>query len=363
MGNKTLISVALAALYGSVYADGYSNSPWLATIGVTKTIQSQSLGGSGLTLGVIDTGIVVNNAQVIGRVSPQSSCTNVSKGCGTTGIKDDKGHGTAVASVAAGSVLTANNSMVGVAPKVNILMERGFINGTALPTDYQNSIRKAVDAGSDVINISGSFSASPVVIEAINYAASKGVYIVFSGGNTGAVFNNGVSITGLTPQGVKHLVLVGSTGSTGKTKSSSSAFPNSGTFVDTTGTKTTYATNWLMAPGESILAPYASPSNLLVNGNPYTYWSGTSFSAPQVSGALILLESTWKILKTNSTAAELLFKTATSLGNTTTYGNGLLNVTMRKSMMLLSLTITHLYLPLALKMTSEYGMLLLVKSF
>lgn len=327
MFKKTLISVALATIYVSANADGYSNSHWLNTIGVSKTIQSQSLGGSGLTLGIIDTGIVSNNAQVTGRVSTLSSCTNVSKGCGTTGIVDDTGHGTAVSSVAAGGVITSNNSMVGVAPKVNMLMERGFIKGVASPTDYQNSIKKAVDAGADVINISGGFSASPVVIDAINYAASKGVYVVFAAGNTSSVFNNGTSISGLTLQGVKHLVLVGSTNADGKTKASFSNIPNYGAMVDTNGVKTTFSANWLMAPGEAIMAPYASPSNLIVGGNPYAYWSGTSFSAPQVSGALILLESTWKILKTNSTAAELLFKTATSLGSTSTYGNGLLNVT------------------------------------
>lgn len=324
---KTIIMYSILGAYASVYADGYSNSPWLTTIGISKTIQSQSLGGSGLTLGIIDTGIVATNTQVMGRISPQSTCTNVSKGCGTTGIKDDTGHGTAVASVAAGSVLITPNSMVGVAPKVTILVDKGFINGVASPIDYQNSIKKAVDAGADVINISGGFSASSIVIDSINYAASKGVYVVFSGGNNGSVFNNGTSITGLTPQGVKHLVLVGATNATGTSKASFSNIPNSGSMVDTSGVKTTFSANWLMAPGESIMAPYASPANLITGGNPYAYWSGTSFSAPQVSGALILLESTWKILKTNSTAAELLFKTSTSLGSTSTYGNGLLNVT------------------------------------
>jgi len=53
-------------------------------------------------------------------------------------------------------------------------------------------------------------------------------------------------------------------------------------------------------------------------------------STPIVSGALILMESAWPILKTNGTAANLLFATSTDLGVKgvdATYGNGLINLT------------------------------------
>jgi hypothetical protein len=46
-----------------------------------------------------------------------------------------------------------------------------------------------------------------------------------------------------------------------------------------------------------------------------------------VSGSLALLMSAWPILKTNGTAANLLLATATNLGNPTTYGTGLVNLT------------------------------------
>jgi hypothetical protein len=50
-------------------------------------------------------------------------------------------------------------------------------------------------------------------------------------------------------------------------------------------------------------------------------------STPIISGALLLLENAWPILKTNGTAANLLLETATSLGKTSLYGQGLINLT------------------------------------
>ena len=316
-----ILPLAIAAIFStSAIADGYTYSPWLMQIGVTKDIQTISQGGKGMTLAILDTGIVATNPQVAGRISTSSACATVSFSC-AKGIIDDNGHGTAVTSIAAGAILnTKNLSMVGVAPAATLLIEKTFYNGQATDADYVSGIRKATDGGASVINLSGTFSKAPKVIAAINYAASKGVYIVFAGGNDNTMFLKGLNTTGLTSEAIKHLVFAGSIKGAVTTKSTYSNTPGTGSMVDTAGVKTLYSSNWLMTPGDNIIAPN------LTSGS-YSYWSGTSFSAPMVSGSLILLEGTWKILKTNSTAADLLYKTATKLGVAGTYGNGELNLT------------------------------------
>lgn len=312
-----LTLIASLVLSTTAFANGYSYSPWLNRIGVTPLIQSQSLGGSGMILGIVDTGITDTSGQFTGRIASTSSCAVVSSYC--TSYVDDTKHGTAVAAIAAGGILNKTGvSVVGVAPNATLLIEKAFMNGQAYNTDFANGIVKAVNGGASVVNLSGTYNNSTTLVNAINYAASKGVYVVFSGGNNNTSLLNGANTVGLTPQAVKHLVLVGSLMNAVNTKASWSNIPGSGSLVDTSGVRTSYASNWLVTPGEYIIAP---------SGSNYSYWSGTSFSAPMVSGSLILLESTWKILKTNSTAAELLFKTATKIGTSDTYGNGELNLT------------------------------------
>jgi hypothetical protein len=261
---------------------------------------------------------------------------------------DDEGHGTAVAAIAAGGAVpffgASKVSMVGVAPSASIQAEKVFnSNGQAFDTDIANGIRRAADNGASVINISGTFSNSATSVAAINYAASKGAFIVYAGGNQVTTFLNGAATTGLTSTAIAHLVFAGSvdtsgvTGTVGSlgavtlsktpTLASFSNTPGKGYMADTSGNKVLYSANWLMTPGTNILAPNDAPSIVSRSGTTtFASWSGTSMSAPLVSGSLVLLESAWPILKTNSTAADLLYKTATSLGSSTTFGNGLVNM-------------------------------------
>ena len=331
------IAVALAtAVMGSQNANATTYAPWLTQIGVSNSILSAANWGKGQILGVVDTGIVVNNAMFAsGQVSSAlSSCAAVTFKC-ANGVVDDNGHGTAVAAIAAanavlpfstsyGGYTTLAGSVVGVAPNANIVAEKVLnASGSGYSTDVANGLRKAADAGASVINLSLTFGNSADLVAAVNYAASKGSFIVWAGGNSAAALLGGANTSGLSAAAISHLVLAGSVSSK-NTLSSFSNTPGAGALVDSTGAKTSYAARWVMAPGENIVAP-----GIQFGANSYAYWSGTSMSTPLVSGSLILLQSAWPILHTNGSAANLLLATSTDLGAKgldSTYGNGIVNL-------------------------------------
>jgi hypothetical protein len=298
-----------------------SSAAWMNQISLTGAIETQASQGSGITIGMIDTGVVSTNAEISGRVSSLSSCAAVTFVC-LRGALDDNGHGTATASIAAGQ-FNSSSMMSGVAPSATILSEKVLnASGVGYDTDVANGIVRAANGGSQVISLSLTYIPSTAVINAINYATTNGAVIVWAGGNASTWFNNGGSTSGLTQNALSHLVFVGSVNS-GNTVSYFSNRPGTG-YAYAGATSVSYASLWLVAPGENVLAPaiqYGSNSN--------AYWTGTSMSAPEVAGALALLEATWPVLRRNGTATSVLFASATDLGAKgvdSTYGNGLLNL-------------------------------------
>lgn len=315
-------------------ADTYA--PWLTQIGLNDRVLSAANWGRGMWLGVVDTGIT-STASVFakGQVSTQlSGCAAVSFKC-SKGFQDDQGHGTAVAAIAAGFQKATFNSQYGgykvsvgnvmsVAPDANLIAEK-VLNaaGTGYSTDVASGIKKAADAGAAVINISITYGNGADIVAAMNYAAAKGAMLVWAGGNQAQALLNGANTNGLSTAAIQRLLFVGSVNNNNVLSRFSNTAGN-GSLVATNGATTRYMQRWIMAPGESILAP-----NVLAGPNAWAYWSGTSMSAPLVSGALVLLESAWPILKTNGTAANLLLATSTDLGAAkvdANYGNGLVNV-------------------------------------
>lgn len=332
---RSLFSLCIAGSAIHAHADTYA--PWLTQVGITDSVMSAANWGRGLYLGVVDTG-VKSNASVFasGQVSSSlSSCAAVSFRC-SNGFQDDNGHGTAVAEIAAGyaKFAYASNyggykvtagSVISVAPDANIIAEK-VLNaaGSGYSTDVSNGIKKAADAGAAVINVSITYGNSADMVAAINYATAKGAMIVWAGGNSAQALLAGANTNGLTAAAVQRLLFVGSVNAKNALSSFSNT-PGSGKLVVNSTTQTAYMGRWLMTPGEAILAP-----NVMAGSNAWSYWSGTSMSAPVVSGSLILLESAWPILRTNGTAANLLLATSTDLGSKgidSTFGNGLMNLT------------------------------------
>lgn len=331
--SSAILIAAVCGIFANT-ASAATYAPWLRQIGVNDTIESAANWGKGQVLGVVDTGVNAAHLQfAAGQVSQaSSSCAAVTFKC-SNGFADDNGHGTAVASIAAGNrtsqyssvtsggYTTVLGNFIGVAPSANIVAEKVLsAAGSGYSTDVANGVRKAADAGAGVINVSITYSNDANTVAAINYAASKGAFIVWAGGNSAQNLLGNQNTSGLTQTAIQHLVFAGSVSSTNAASSFTNK-PGAGGLVSTTGSNTAYATRWIMAPGEAILAPYATGGN-----NSYALWSGTSMSAPIVSGSLMLLQNAWPILQTKGTTADLLLATATDLGGKgvdATYGNGL----------------------------------------
>ncbi len=147
-----------------------------------------------------------------------------------------------------------------VAPQAKLMPLKAFDgNGNASLYDIVRAIYYATDNGANVINMSFSVEAfSPELMRAINYAARKGVTSVASAGNHGEeklVF----------PAALGNTLGVASTASNDLL----SSFSNFGSDLVT-----------VAAPGEEVITTYP--------GGGWAMVSGTSFSAPWVSGAVAL---------------------------------------------------------------------------
>lgn len=148
----------------------------LSFLGVTG---DHSQWGRGVTIAVLDTGVASDPTLAGGRIH------YLDVGMGTTpGNGADDGHGTAVAGLAAGAAADAP----GVASAATILSVRVTTDdGTGDSFTLAQGILAAVDAGAQIVNISmGSYGATAVLANAIDYANNKGVVIVASAGNDGA---------------------------------------------------------------------------------------------------------------------------------------------------------------------------------
>ena len=323
---KLLLGAAFAAMIAEPAVAAQSLQPgyssfWWTQIDLNLALEATSSGANGFKIGLVDTGVVAGNAELVGRVSSASSCAAVTFKC-SNGVTDDNGHGTATAAIAAGSTVTGG-WMSGVAPRATIIEEKVLnAQGSGYDADVANGIVKAVDAGALVVNLSLTYTPTAKVVSAINYAASKGAIVVFAGGNSAVPLNGGANSTGYSAAALNRLVFVGSVNSNNQLSSFSNTPGTGGAIAGSV--KDSYASLWLMAPGERIVAP-----GIQYGANAYAYWTGTSMAAPMVTGALALLETTWPVLVRNGTATQIMFQTATNLGAAgidTTYGNGLLDV-------------------------------------
>jgi hypothetical protein len=174
---------------------------------------------------------------------------------------DEQGHGTYIAGIA-GANINNINGIAGTAPGTRLLNIRAFDpNGYGEEDDVAAGILYAVQMGAKIINMSfGDDAFSFVLRDIVRYAYSRGVVLIASAGNSG-------SSSPHYPSGYSEVICVGNSTSDDFVAGSS----NFGSTID------------LVAPGSRIMTT--------AKDNNYAIISGTSASAPFVSGAAAMILS------------------------------------------------------------------------
>ncbi|RSN39726.1 type VII secretion-associated serine protease mycosin [Amycolatopsis sp. WAC 04197] len=222
--------------------------------------------GSGVTVGIVDSGV--------DGASPQLSGGKVTAGVDVTGEggradTDCYGHGTFVAGIVAAARDPATG-FTGIAPGASILPIRCAKLGedgsapVLTAASLGDGIRAAVDGGARVINVSASTTVDdPKLSAAVNYAAGRDVVVVASAANSA---QQGDPVT--YPASYPGVIAVGAVDREGK----HADFSQTGSFL-------------------SLVAPGVGVTSIGPGGPGQWQGTGTSYSAPFVSGAAALVRA------------------------------------------------------------------------
>jgi subtilisin family serine protease len=217
---------------------------------------SMTTGKASTIIAVVDTGVDPRQPDLRGRVLRGYDFVG-----NDANARDDNGHGTAVAGVAA----AAANNGVGIAGMcwqcrilpVKVLNARG--SGTH--SDIAAGIVWATRHGADVINLSlAGPSDANVIHDAVNFALRRGVVVVAAAGNEG-------SHRKFYPAAYPGVISVGATNNADRLY----AWSNKGTWVKVT------------APG----CAYTGSTGPVR----WSWWCGTSFATPVIAGTAALVKS------------------------------------------------------------------------
>jgi subtilisin family serine protease len=214
-------------------------------------------------------------------------------------VKDVLGHGTFVASIAAGSV-SDGVGIAGFGGDAKLLVVQAIDrDGYVTDVDEAAAIVYAVKHGANVINLSiGGSETSAVEKRAVRWAARQGVLIVAAAGNEHDA-GNPVEYPAalLQPKGSRGEGGIGlAVGATDR-DGSRAPFSNTGSYVS------------LAAPGYNVFAAESAASEWPHAQVPwdspgyYGWASGTSFSAPEVAGVAALVWGANPLLTARQVAA------------------------------------------------------------
>ncbi|GLZ76729.1 serine protease [Actinorhabdospora filicis] len=226
--------------------------------------------GTGTTIAIIDSGLDTSHPDVAGRVKAIRDFT----GTAPDGA-DDIGHGTHVASIAAGSGAASNGRYKGVAPKADLLIAKVCVNGSCQFSDIIAGMEWSVAQGADVANMSLGGPAGgtddPVVAALERLTAESGTLFAVAAGNSYE------PRTIESPGSAPSALTVASVTKTDERSDFSSQGPNY---------------DWSMkpditAPGSDITAARAAGTE---GEGDYATHSGTSMATPHVTGAAALLK-------------------------------------------------------------------------
>ena len=349
---QQLAAVSLLTNIRSIYgnrtlkfdSDPFFKPTQVPRVATDSDLQTQNSGmpvsGRNVTVAVLDTGVNSLHSDLSGRVvqnvrlaDAQSVPLGFTYPAPIENVPNTdliSGHGTFVSGVIAASGVNSSGKYNGVAPGANILgLSAGDLNLMNVLSGFDYILQKGADYNVRVVNCSFSTEALFDYNDPVNIATklltNRGVSVVFSAGN------NGSGNATLNPYAVAPWVV--SVGATDE-KSALADFSSRGVFGDPLFSPS------LVAPGVNVVslrAPGTQIGTLGLAGADihrltpaelpfYTTAKGTSFSAPQVAGAIALM------LDVNPNLApaeikEILQRSATPLPNYYSHevGAGMLN--------------------------------------
>ncbi len=348
-------NAALAALASSPYIAGLSvdrvvagaNERTGATIGSTGVRQDYGYDGSGVGVAVIDSGVAPAHDDLgdgIGqRVDRFVDFVN-----GATTAYDDYGHGTHVAGIIAGNGFDSDGARSGVAPGARLTVLKvlddsglGHISDVIAAIDYAVENKDALNIR--VINVSvaagvyESYNTDPLTLAA-QRAVRAGIVVVAAAGNGGRSADGHTQRGAITAPGNAPWVLtVGASshmGTADRSDDTVAAFSSRGPSAIDYAAKPD-----LVAPGVGIeslsnpqsafyitRAPYLLPGTIATSYLPYLSLSGTSMSAPVVTGTVALMLQANPSLTPNEVKAILQYTAQFYRGyDRLTEGAGFLN--------------------------------------
>lgn len=298
------------------------------------TAWQRGITGQGATLAIVDTGIDLDSPEFAGRIHPSSADV-----AGNRTAEQEDDHGTNVALVAGAAF--NGSGVVGIAFEAMILALRADTPGSCATEDPSDpslgcsfsdsaiaaGIDRAVASGAAVVNLSlGGSSPNSTLRAAIQRAAAAGLVIIVSAGNDGDSTDSGVDpsqpdpfAAGVLAAGGSSVIIVGSV-------------DENGVISDFSNRAGTRAASYLTARGERICCVYQDGQLFVTtdaNGDRFvTLFSGTSFSAPQVTGAVALLKQAFPNL-TGAQIVSILLESARDAGSAGAdpiYGRGILDI-------------------------------------
>ena len=279
--------------------------------------------GAGVKLAIVDSGINPALSEFAGRIDPASRDVASNRV-----LSDEDGHGTAVAATAAAARNDSQN--VGIAFDATIISLRADSPGTCTDPNgdgcsfYDTAIAAGVDAarvaGAKVINMSlGGSPPDSTLLAAMQRAVNAGIILVISAGNDGEdpnLGNNADPFALVPAQTFPGQVIIA--GSVGVASAGGTDIDQLSTFSNRAG----QGQNWYLAAlGYRVRTIDQTGAGFL--------YSGTSFSAPIITGAVALVAQAFPNLSP-AQIVDLLFRTADDLGaagDDPIFGQGRLNIT------------------------------------
>ena len=273
----------------------YTNGQtWVDSAGVSDFYTGQALSSLNVpAIAIVDSGVAAGRTDFGGRVVKQVTMTNLLPNA----IGDGRGHGTFVAGIAAGS----KTGYAGAAPTAPIVsIDVMDDNGMAMTSDViaaadwilanKGTYNIRVANFSLQSTVAGSFMYDPLN-KAVEKLWFSGIVVVAAAGNYGE--NGQPTTVAYAPGNDPFVITVGAsdTNGTGWTSTDDTAAPWSAFGYTLDG----FAKPDLGAPGRQLVGPVPSTSTMAlerpdrVTAPGYMWMSGTSFSAPVVSGAAALI--------------------------------------------------------------------------